>query len=57
MRAARSTTISPILDSGYTTVKAAGVEERISAAVFTKLTAANEQVSGFLMCIHSHLAR
>jgi hypothetical protein len=49
--------ISPILDSGCTTIKAAGVEERIPAAVYTKLTAAKEQVRGFFMWIHSHLTR
>jgi len=36
--------LSPILDSGYTTVKAAGVEERIPTVVYTKLMEAKEQV-------------
>jgi hypothetical protein len=39
--------ISPILDSGYTTIKSAGVEEKIPTAVYAKLTEAKGQVSVF----------
>ena len=36
--------LSPILASGYTTVKAAGVEEKIPTVVYTKLKEAKDQV-------------
>jgi hypothetical protein len=36
--------LSPILASGYTTVKAAGVEEKIPTVVHTKLKEAKDQV-------------
>ena len=36
--------LSPTLASGYTKVKAAGVEEKIPTVVYTKLKEATDQV-------------